>query len=89
VFLEAMACGLPVVATGAAAIPEVVPQRQAGLLVPPGDTGALTAALVELLSNTQMRAAYGAAGQAHVEQFEWDRVAGRFLDQVAPFVARG
>jgi glycosyltransferase involved in cell wall biosynthesis len=89
VFLEAMACGLPVVATGAAAIPEVVPQRQAGLLVPPGDAAALADALVELLSDAPMRAAYGAAGQAHVEQFDWDRVAGRFLDQVSPFVARG
>jgi glycosyltransferase involved in cell wall biosynthesis len=83
VFLEAMACGLPVVATTAAAIPEVVPDRRAGLLVPPGDMAALAHALVELLARPALRAGYGAFGQQYVEQFDWDRVAAVFLDQVA------
>ena len=87
VLLEAMACGLPVVATSAAAIPEVVPQRQAGTLVPPGDQAALAQALIELLQQADLRAAYGQFGQAHVAQFDWNQVAQRFLAQVAPFVA--
>jgi glycosyltransferase involved in cell wall biosynthesis len=86
VFLEAMACGLPVVATTAAAIPEVVPDRRAGLLVPPGDVVALAHALVELLARPSQRARYAAFGQSHVEQYDWDRVAQVFLDQVAPFM---
>jgi glycosyltransferase involved in cell wall biosynthesis len=86
VFLEAMACGLPVVATLAAAIPEVVPDRRAGLLVPPGDVAALAHALVELLARPGQRASYGAFGREYVERFDWDRVAQLFLDQVAPFV---
>ncbi len=86
VFLEAMASGLPIVATTAAAIPEVVPHRRAGLLVPPGDVGALADALIELLRNPDQRAMYGALGQAHVEAYDWERVADQFLDQVAPFV---
>ena len=89
VFLEAMACGLPVVATQAAAIPEVVPDRRAGLLVPPGDVAALSHALVELLARPSLRASYAAFGRAHVERFDWDRVAELFLDQVAPFVRSG
>jgi glycosyltransferase involved in cell wall biosynthesis len=89
VYLEAMACGLPVVATASAAIPEVVPQGRAGLLVPPGDVGALANALAELLANADQRAAYGAYGREHVEQYEWDRVAGVFLAQVEPFVVGG
>jgi glycosyltransferase involved in cell wall biosynthesis len=87
VFLEAMACGLPIVATTAAATPEVVPHRRAGLLTPPGDVAGLASALVELLEEASLRADYGAFGQAHVQQYDWDRVANLFLDQVAPFVA--
>jgi glycosyltransferase involved in cell wall biosynthesis len=83
VFLEAMASGLPVVATTAAAIPEVVPQDKAGLLVPPGDVEALAAALVQLLTNPAQRAACAAFGQAHVRQYDWPVVAELFLRQVA------
>jgi len=89
VFLEAMACGLPVVATFAAAIPEVVPDRRAGLLVPPGDLAALAHALIELLARPSQRASYGAFGHDYVERFDWDRVAQIFLEQVAPFVVPG
>jgi glycosyltransferase involved in cell wall biosynthesis len=87
-FLEAMACGLPVVATHASAIPEVVPDRRAGLLVAPADVAALTHALIELLARPGQRASYGAFGQAYVERFDWDRVAQIFLEQVGPFVGK-
>jgi len=86
VFLEAMASSLPIVATTAAAIPEVVPHRRAGLLVPPGDVGALAEALIELLRNPDQRAAYGAFGRIQVEGYDWNAVADRFIDQVEPFV---
>jgi glycosyltransferase involved in cell wall biosynthesis len=82
VLLEAMASGLPVVATTAAAVPEVVPQQQAGMLVPPRDPATLAAALLELLQQPDLRAAYGAAGQEHVQQFDWPQVARRFLAAV-------
>jgi glycosyltransferase involved in cell wall biosynthesis len=85
-FLEAMACALPVVATLASAIPEVVPDRRAGLLVRPSDQAALAHALIELLARPSLRAEYGAFGRAYVERFDWDRVAQIFLGQVAPLV---
>jgi len=79
VLLEAMAGGLPIVSTTAAAIPEVVPQRQAGILVPAAHPAALADALIELLEQPELRAAYGAFGQAYVRRFDWDRVAAQFL----------
>jgi glycosyltransferase involved in cell wall biosynthesis len=61
-----------------------VPHQRAGLLVPPGDSAALAGALVDLLRNADRRAAFGAFGEEHVQQYDWDRVAGVFLAQVAP-----
>lgn len=85
-FVEAMASGLPIVATTATAIPEVVPRNRAGLLVPPAYPEALAGALLELLNNSEERAIFGAFGQQHVQQYEWQRVARQFLAAVAPLV---
>lgn len=83
VFLEAMASALPIVATTAAAVPEVVPQQQAGVLVPPRNSAALADALIALLHDEERRAAYAAFGRAHVQRYAWERVAAQFLAQVA------
>ncbi len=79
-FLEAMASGLPIVATTSAAIPEVVPDGRAGMLVPPSDPDAIADALIELLQRPVLRREYAAFGQEYVKQFDWQRIAERFLE---------
>ena len=64
--IEAMAFGIPVVATTAGALPEVVEDGVTGLLVPPGDSGALATAITRLLNDAPLRARLGAAGRERV-----------------------
>jgi glycosyltransferase involved in cell wall biosynthesis len=68
VIMEAMAAARPVVSTQLAGIPELVVHGETGLLVAPGDTGALTQALEELLQNPELRQQYGRAGRARIEE---------------------
>ncbi|HEX6200224.1 MAG TPA: glycosyltransferase, partial [Thermoanaerobaculia bacterium] len=78
--LEAMAARLPVVAARAAAVPEVVPDGEAGLLVPPRDPEALAAALARLLDDAPLRRRLGQAGRRRVQRYDWKVVAGEFLE---------
>lgn len=87
VFLEAMASGLPVVSTTAAAIPEVVPDGEAGLLVPRRDPPALAAALLRLLQDPSLQTRLRQAGRRHARAYGWEAVADRFLEAVAPLLA--
>jgi glycosyltransferase involved in cell wall biosynthesis len=64
--LEAMACGLPVVASAAGGLRDLVKNRVTGLLVPLGDPPALAKAIIELVSAPELRAAMGAAGRVRV-----------------------
>lgn len=79
VYLEAMAAGLPVVATrtgGPAAFVNVDPAAPVGWLVPPDDEDALVAALVEALTDPGGRLARGRAARAFAQRgFSWTRVA--------------
>lgn len=68
VFLEAMAAGLPVVATQVSAIPEIVQHGQTGLLVPKDDAPALAQAICTLLANRAMAHTMGQAGRRRLEQ---------------------
>jgi glycosyltransferase involved in cell wall biosynthesis len=68
VVLEAMAAGLPVVATSVGGLPEVVSQGETGFLVPPGDAEALATALNSILAAPERREALGQAGRVRVER---------------------
>ncbi len=70
--VEAMAAGLPVVASDAGAFPETVLPERTGLLVPRGDGEALAGTLARLLADGELRKRLGAAGRARAaECFTW------------------
>jgi colanic acid/amylovoran biosynthesis glycosyltransferase len=74
VLMEAMAAGLPVVASRLSGIPELVTEGVSGILVPPGDPSALADALMRLAADPELRRRLGAAGRATVElDFDVDR----------------
>jgi glycosyltransferase involved in cell wall biosynthesis len=79
---EAMACGAPVVATQAGALPEVVGVGGGGVLVPPDDAEALAKAIRSLLEQPETRRALGTHARARIDAaYAWPRVAERTAAQ--------
>lgn len=75
VFVEAMAHGLPVVATRVGALPDLVSDGVTGRLVDPDDIDGLAAALTGLLADAGLRRRMGAAARREaLERWTWDRV---------------
>jgi glycosyltransferase involved in cell wall biosynthesis len=82
---EAMACGLPVVASHVGGIPEVVGNEGGcGLLAAPGDAAALAAAMRELATDPARRAVLGEAARRRIaSEFTWQQSATRLLAALA------
>jgi glycosyltransferase involved in cell wall biosynthesis len=74
VILEAMACGLPVVASDNGGIPEIVRDGETGLLVPSGDASALALAVRRLLADDALRERLRAGGREVAAQHDWPGV---------------
>jgi len=72
--MQAMAAGVPVVATDVDGTPEAVRHRDNGLLIPPGRPDEAAAAVVALLRETVARRSMGKQGRAMVEQFSADHM---------------
>ena len=80
VVLEAMAAGLPVVATKVSGIPEAVSHDTTGLLVEPDDVRGLADALARVLTDTALSARFGAAARARIaEEFTLEVASSRLL----------
>ncbi|CAK9880512.1 unnamed protein product [Sphagnum jensenii] len=72
VVLEAMACGVSVVAARAGGIPDIVNQDgETGFLYTPGDLDDCVKKLRALLESSELREKVGSAGRAEVEKFDW------------------
>jgi glycosyltransferase involved in cell wall biosynthesis len=75
--IEAMSCGVPLVATTGGALPEVVGNdNETALVVPPGDSEALAHKIALALDDAELRARIGAAGRQRViERWTWRHTA--------------
>jgi glycosyltransferase involved in cell wall biosynthesis len=75
--LEALACGLPIVASAIGGIPDIVKDGVNGLLVSPKNPGALADAITYLLKNEDVRRKMGKKGREMVKKYSWEEIAGR------------
>jgi glycosyltransferase involved in cell wall biosynthesis len=74
--VEAQACGVPVVATTAGSLPEVV---KGGTLVPPKDSAAIARAVIKMLKDRGLAKELGSAGSRHAKTFTWERAVKEYL----------
>ncbi|MGH2791119.1 MAG: glycosyltransferase family 4 protein [Actinomycetota bacterium] len=88
--IEAMACGLPVVATTGGALPEVVGRDgDTAVLVPPGDAAELAVAIGRLLDDEGLRARIGDAGRRRVlQKFTWRAAARATVERYRELLSR-
>jgi glycosyltransferase involved in cell wall biosynthesis len=81
VTLEAMACGMPIVATRNGGIPELIDHGTTGTLVTPGDVEGLADALVTYAEQPELRREHGAAARARaIDRFHIDASAQAYID---------
>jgi len=87
-FLEASACGLPVIAGHSGGVAEAVKDGETGLLVNPDDPADLAAALLRLKRDPALRRRLGQAGRAWAEEHDWSRLVPRYHAALEEIAAR-
>ena len=77
--IEAMAAGKAVIASCTGGVPEIVIDNETGLLVPPADVLAFSAAIRALASDADLRERLGGAGKKRAQKFTWAETANHYL----------
>lgn len=87
--LEALSCGLPVIASAVGGVPELIRDGETGILVPPGDAIALTQALRRVLKDNTFRERLSTAATEHaLGRFGIERQATEYLDLYVELIAK-
>jgi len=82
VLLEAMAAGLPIVATDVGGVADVLGDRQQAFIVPPGDVASLARLIVTLVRDPALRSALAAENRERVRRYSTPAVADMFVERV-------
>ena len=77
--LESMASGLPAIASSVPGTEELIESGTTGITYPPGDSGELAAALIQLMSENQTRTKMGSAAREAALTRGWDRMAEQYV----------
>ena len=80
VYLEASACGKPIVATDAGGIRDAVLDNETGLIVPEGDTVAIAKQITQLLDDEALAKRLGERGRAYAKENDWSGIAKKFVE---------
>jgi glycosyltransferase involved in cell wall biosynthesis len=68
--LEAMACGLPIIATAAGGVVDIVKNGENGIVTPTGDVAALSDAMIEMIENDALRKAFGETSRKRALEYD-------------------
>ena len=79
VYLEASACGKPIVATDAGGIRDAVLDNETGLIVPDGDIAAISEKIIRLLDDQNLAKKLGDRGRAYAKENDWNGIAKKFV----------
>lgn len=81
--IEASACGKPVIGSRCGGIPEVIAENESGILFTPGDSGALSVAIVNMLENPELAFRYGNNGRKRAEQlFNLNQISSSLIELI-------
>jgi glycosyltransferase involved in cell wall biosynthesis len=87
VVIESLASGVPIVTTDVGGIPDMVQDGRTGLLVKPGDTGGIAAAVTRLRTSPDLTERFAREGRAHVEaNYDAEKNTRRFLDTLKELI---
>ncbi len=89
VFIESMACGLPVIGTKVGGIPEIISDSYNGYLVPPGDASILAQKIEAMLNNHSIRESFIKAGKKTIqEKFTLEKQFGSFIEMLKGMIQK-
>lgn len=88
-FLEAAACGIPVVGAAGSGAEDAVSGGENGFLVPPGDPEAAARAMADIMRDPAKRGAFSAGSLAFAERMSWERAARSYAEIYAGLAAKG